>query len=143
MTANTVLTTPLYAAIIAALFVALSVRTLRLRRRFRVAIGPSNEPLLERAMRVHANFAEYVPIALLLMFFAELVTRNPTLVHALGIMLVIGRSLHAYGVSQVTENYRYRVSGMALTFTVIITASLVLLGSYALALTSALSPAHP
>ena len=129
--------TPLYAAIIALLFVLLSVRTLRLRRRFQVAIGPGKEPLLSRAMRVHANFAEYVPIALILMFFLEIVTRNATLIHALGVMLLAGRILHAYGVSQVTENYRYRVSGMALTFTVIITASLFLLASYALSLTSA------
>ena len=143
MNIDEILITPFYAAIVALLFVGLSIRTLRLRRRFQVAIGPGEEPLLERAMRVHANCAEYAPIALLLVFFAELATRNETLVHALGIMLIIGRSLHAYGVSQLKENYRYRVSGMALTFTVIITASLVLVGSYVLALTSGQSPAHP
>ena len=135
--------TPFYAAVIALLFVALSIRTLRLRHRFKVAIGPSEEPLLARAMRVHANFAEYVPIALLLMLFVEMATRNQTLIHALGLMLIAGRSLHAYGVSQLRENFRYRVSGMALTFTVIITASAVLLAVYALALTSGPSPAHP
>ena len=135
--------TPFYAAVIALLFVALSVRTLRLRRQFRVAIGPGSEPLLIRAMRVHANFAEYVPLALLLMFFAEMTVGNATLVHALGLLLLIGRSMHAWGVSQVEEDYRYRVAGMAMTFTVIITASVVLLGSYALLATSALSPAHP
>ncbi len=135
--------TPFYAAVIGLLFVVLSIRTLRLRRRFRVAIGPGEEPLLVRAMRVHANFAEYVPIALLLMLFVELVARNDTLVHALGVLLIAGRGLHAYGVSQVEENYRYRVSGMALTFTVIITAAAILLAVYALALTSALFPARP
>ena len=135
--------TPFYAALIALLFVALSIRTLRLRHRFQVAIGPGEEPLLARAMRVHANFAEYVPIALLLILFVEMATRNEILVHALGVLLIAGRSLHAYGVSQVKENFRYRVSGMALTFAVIITASLALLAIYAMALTSAPSPAHP
>ena len=139
----TVYVTPLYAAVIALLFVLLSVRTLRLRHRFQVAIGPGDEPLLARAMRVHANFAEYVPIALLLMLFVEMGTRNATLVHALGVLLLAGRSLHAYGVSQVKENFRFRVTGMALTFTVIIAAALILLAVYAIALTSAQSPAHP
>ena len=135
--------TPFYAALIALLFVALSIRTLRLRHRFKVAIGPGEEPMLERAMRVHANFAEYVPIALLLVLFVELTTRNEILVHALGVLLIAGRSLHAYGVSQVRENFRYRVSGMALTFTVIITAAVTLLVVYGLALTNGPSPAHP
>lgn len=129
--------TPFYAALIALLFVVLSIRTLRLRHRFKVAIGPGEDPLLARAMRVHANFAEYVPIALLLMLFVEMAARNQVLVHALGVLLIAGRSLHAYGVSQVRENYRFRVSGMALTFTVIITAAITLLAIYALALTNA------
>ena len=129
--------TPFYAALIALLFVVLSIRTLRLRHRFKVAIGPGEDPLLARAMRVHANFAEYVPIALLLMLFVEMAARNQVLVHALGALLIVGRSLHAYGVSQVRENYRFRVSGMALTFTVIITAAITLLAIYALALTNA------
>ena len=142
MSGSMLYVTPLYAASIALLFVALSIRTLRLRRRFQVAIGPGEEPLLIRAMRVHANFAEYAPIALLLMLFVELLTRNATLVHALGVLLLAGRALHAYGVSQVRENFRYRVSGMALTFTVIISAAVILLAIYGLALTSALFPAR-
>lgn len=135
--------TPFYAALMALLFVALSIRTLRLRHRFQVAIGPGEEPLLERAMRVHANFAEYVPIALLLVLFVEMATRNGTLVHALGVLLIAGRGLHAYGVSQLRENFRYRVAGMTLTFTVIITAAVTLLVVYAFALTSGPSPVHP
>jgi len=38
--------------------------------------------------------------------------------------------VHAYGVSQVSENYRYRTIGMALTFTVIISASVGILLVY-------------
>ncbi len=68
------LITPAYAAIFAFIFVALSVRTLRLRRQLRVAIGYGNEPKLERAARAHANFAEYVPISILLIYFLEIHT---------------------------------------------------------------------
>ena len=53
--------TPLYAAIIALIFVVLSFRTLLLRRRLGIAIGTGENPILTRAIRVHSNFAEYVP----------------------------------------------------------------------------------
>jgi len=122
--------TPLYAALIGLVFTMLSVRTLRLRRRLGVAIGPGEEPVLLKAVRAHGNFAEYVPIALLLMIFTELRTDGTLLIHVLGALLLVGRLTHAYGISQLKENYRFRVAGMAMTFTVIIACSLRLLATY-------------
>lgn len=119
--------TPLYAAILALVFVALSLRTIRLRRRYRIAIGDGNNPLLQRAMRVNANFAEYVPLALLLIYFVELHDGPSQHVHALGITLICGRLLHAWGVSQAPENLRYRTAGMMLTFSVMLVACALIL----------------
>ncbi len=119
--------TPFYAALLALIFVALSLRTIRLRRRYRVGVGDGNHAELQRAARVHANFAEYVPLALLLIYFAEIGGGAPLLIHILAITLLCGRLLHAWGVSRVRENYRYRTVGMVLTFSVIISASLSLL----------------
>lgn len=121
--------TPLYAALLGLIFVALSLQTIRLRRRHRVALGDGNQAPLRRAMRAHANFAEYVPLALLLMFFVERGGGSALRMHILGIALLAGRLLHAWGVSQVRENFRYRTTGMVLTFSVIISASLFLLFS--------------
>ena len=126
------LITPLYAAILGLLFVVLTFRTLRLRRNLKIALGDGEQPVLTRAIRVHSNFAEYVPISLLLIFFLELETGAGFWVHLLCVALVIGRSIHAYGVSQVEENYRLRVTGMALTMGVIIAASLQLLVGHVL-----------
>jgi len=119
--------TPTYAALLSLMFVGLSLRTIRLRRRFQVAIGDGRNPLLQRAMRVNANFAEYVPLALLLIWFVELHDGPRLHVHVLGIALLIGRLLHAWGVSQEKENFRYRVAGMMLTFAAMISASLAIL----------------
>lgn len=119
--------TALYAAVLALVFVGLSVRTLRLRRQLRVAIGDGNEPVLARAMRVHANFAEYVPLALLLIYLLEAGGAPPLAIHLLGAALLAGRLLHAWGVSQVREDFRFRVAGMALTFSAIVAAALALL----------------
>ena len=66
--------TPLYAAVFGLVFVILSVRTLMLRRKHQVAIGDGKSAELQRAARVHGNFAEYVPLALLLIFFLEMQT---------------------------------------------------------------------
>ena len=109
-------TTPFYAAILALLFLVLSVRTLRLRRSLQIPIGDAGSPQMLRAMRVHANFAEYVPFTLLLIFMLELQDAPSLLVHGLCICLLVGRVSHAYGVSQEAENFRFRVFGMAMTF---------------------------
>lgn len=121
---------PLYAALLGFLFFYLSVRTIRLRRRLKIGIGANENDEMLRGMRVHSNFAEYVPIALILIYFVEVQGGHSWLVHALGALLVVGRSVHAYGVSQMNEKFVFRVSGMALTFTVLLTASCILLFNF-------------
>ncbi len=122
--------TPIYAAVIALIFVGLSVRTLLLRRRMGIAIGTGDDPQLTRAMRVHSNFAEYVPIALILIYFVETRTNTTVWVHVLCVLLILGRISHAYGVSQLNENYRFRIFGMALTLGTLISASVRIILSY-------------
>ncbi len=119
--------TPVYAAILALLFVLLSFRTIRYRRRFSVAIGSGDQVLLARASRAHANFAEYVPLGLLLIWFIETGAAMPLLVHALCLLLLAGRVIHAYGISQERENLRFRITGMVMTFATIVIAAVALL----------------
>ena len=119
--------TSVYAAILALFFVGLSVRTIKLRRKGQIAVGDIGHPELQRAARVHANFAEYVPLALLLIFMVEMRGAATYWVDALALCLLIGRISHAYGVSQINEVFKYRVFGMAMTFTCLITSALYLL----------------
>jgi uncharacterized membrane protein YecN with MAPEG domain len=119
---------PYYAAVFALLFFALSIRVGLKRRKYKVALGSGQHPELERAIRVHGNFAEYVPFALLLIYFVEMQTGMVLLVHALALVLLTARLLHAYGVRQVQENLRFRMAGVMLTFTVMNGSALVLLG---------------
>jgi len=121
----------LYAGILTLFFVGLSVRTLRMRRRLRIAVGDGGNEAMLRAMRVHSNFAEYVPLSLLLIYFVEATGASPLLVHVLGACVVVGRISHAFGVSQVKENYAFRVFGMAMTFTPLIVAAVCLLYVFA------------
>ncbi len=116
--------TALYAGLLAPLFVLLSIRVIARRRASQIGIGHGEDQALLRRIRVHANFAEYVPMALLLMALAESLLASGVLLHALGAALIAGRLLHAAGVSQTRENLTLRVAGMSLTFTVIGVAAL-------------------
>ena len=118
---------PIYAAQLALLFVLLGERTIRTRHRRGVALGHGDDPAMLRAMRVHANFAEYVPLALLLIYFVELSSQAPWLVHLLGVTLLLARLCHAFGMSRTPENFRYRVVGMGLTFSVILVSAAYIL----------------
>jgi hypothetical protein len=119
--------TSLYAALLAGLFVYLSIRVIGARRRYRVALGTPHR-MVERSARAHGNFAENVPMALILLGLNEGMGMPAAFVHALGTVLVAGRALHAWGISQEPEVFRFRVAGMALTFAVLGVAAAALLG---------------
>ena len=118
---------PIYAAVFAIFFVVLSIRTIRQRRKLKIGLGDSGNNDMQRAMRVHANFAEYVPLSLLMIYLVEQSGVYAWFVHALCMGLLIGRMSHAYGVSQQRENFAFRVTGMTLTFTVLIASAAHLL----------------
>jgi uncharacterized protein len=124
------MTISLYASLLAILFFILSFRTIRLRRALKIGVGDAGSPQMLRAMRVHSNFAEYVPICLILIYMVESTGVNLILTHSLGAALLIGRLTHAYGFSKVHENFKFRVTGMALTFSVMLICSIYLLFSY-------------
>lgn len=117
---------PFYAAVLACFYVGLSVRTLRMRRARKIAVGDGGDALMLRAMRVHANFAEYVPFALLLLWMLETAGAPAWSLHPLACTLLAGRIAHAWGVSREQERFAWRVSGMAATFTVLLTAAAAL-----------------
>jgi uncharacterized membrane protein YecN with MAPEG domain len=121
---------PFYASLLAGLYIVLAVRVIRMRRKERIAIGDRGNARLQRAMRVHANFAEYVPLALILLTFVEWQGSSPLFVHGLGLALLVGRVVHAYGVSQEKENYRLRTVGMLLTLGAILGAAVRLIGAF-------------
>ncbi|MDO9710947.1 MAPEG family protein [Paracraurococcus lichenis] len=119
--------TSLYAALFALLFLALSLRVIRLRQRYQVVLGTPHR-LVERAVRAHGNCAEYVPLGLILLGLLEGMGLPLWGVHALGTVFLAGRVVHARGISQEPESLRLRVVGMALTVTVLGVGAAALLG---------------
>ncbi len=119
--------TGLYAGLLAIGFVWLATRVVKARRQYRVALGTSHR-MVERAVRAHGNFAEYVPFALLLLALNEVNGLPDWALHVLGVVMLAGRALHAHGIGREPEDIRWRVMGMALTFLVLLAGAASLLG---------------
>jgi uncharacterized membrane protein YecN with MAPEG domain len=125
MTAQPPVVTALIAAVSGLFFVRLALNVVAARRAAKVSIGDSDYPALLRASRVHANFAEYAPLTLLIMALAETVGAPWFVILVLGAMLIAGRLLHAHGLGQEPDNFRARVRGMQLTIFSLVGASAV------------------
>ena len=118
--------TPLYAGILTIWFGVLCVRVVGLRRRG-IPFGDNGDVGVIRIVRAQANFAEYVPLALLMMALLEVGHRSIYLLHALGIALVVARVLHGLALSFGWQTRFGRVSGAAITIVVLMIEALLCL----------------
>jgi uncharacterized protein len=105
-----------YAGLIGILLIVLALPISALRRRLKVGLGDGGDPRLARAIRVHANTVEWALPTLVLLALAELTRAPPALVHGCGIALVLGRIVHALGLSRTSGSSTGRFLGSALTW---------------------------
>ncbi len=115
--------TALYAALLGLLAIGLAARVVILRRRLRVGVGDGGHETMALAIRAHANLVEYAPLALLLLLVLEFSGARDALLHALGVALLAGRLLHAWGLSHKTGISFGRFYGTALTWAMIVVAA--------------------
>ncbi len=116
--------TALYAAPLAALFIWLSFRVITHRRGALIPYGPGEDRGLLQRMRIHANFAEYTPFALIIMMLAEALDAPHLLLHIIGLLLLSGRFVHGVGLSLNPNKIKLRIVGIMLTFASIAIAAL-------------------
>lgn len=115
--------TPLYAGLLALCYFVLSIRVIGGRRAGNVTLGDGGDASLLRRIRAHGNFAEYVPLVLVLMVLLETASTPAWLLHAIGATLLIGRLLHAYALSFTEKFMLGRVVGMMMTFAALVTSA--------------------
>ena len=118
--------TGLYAALAALMFGGLSLWVIARRMGTRISLGAGEDKALEKRMRVQANFVEYTPIALLLILLLELQSTPAWALHALGLALLAGRVMHAYGFGRKAQILILRQAGMVTTLSVIAIAAITL-----------------
>lgn len=126
----------IYMAISGLFLVLLSLDVIRGRWKYQEGfgeggLGEKKEDSLSRRIRVHANAAEYFPVALLLLVAVENIVAINWVVHTLGILLMVSRFTHAVGLRGMAGESIPRVLGTAGTITMIsVAAILVLVNSF-------------
>jgi len=114
--------TEFYAGLLAILFFALSIRVVAVRGR--VSLGDGGDPMVLRRMRGHANFAEYVPLILLMMAFLEYHHLATWQLHLMGATLAIARLLHGVALSFTSKWFFGRFAGSVLTFVLLVSCAI-------------------
>ncbi len=122
--------TPLYAGILSVLFLLLSFRVVQMRGGKGPSLGDGGDPRVLRRIRGHANFAEYVPLILLMLALLELAHFPSLLLHVLGATLVLARLLHGYAFAY-RDDFKFgRWWGTALTFVLLLVCGVLCIWQY-------------
>ena len=108
--------TAFYASLLGLCYLYLSVAVISVRRREQISLGNGNNTELERLNRAHGNFAEYVPITLIMLACLESLSGISWVLHVGACALLFGRIAHAYGLRHHNGASWQRVAGMLLTF---------------------------
>lgn len=129
-----------YAALLALIFIGLSLRVVRGRQIFRVPVGDGGEAELLRRIRAQANFAEYTPLFIILLTFAEKNALPPYAIHIFGVVFILGRLSHAYSILKYepahhngdVSDYKFRILAMNITVYSLALLAFTLLVQYGL-----------
>lgn len=127
--------TPIYAALLGLLLIALSINVIKGRHQFGTGLGDADNIEMRRRIRAQADLAEYAPMFLILLGFAEYKGLPYLAVHLFGLVFLAGRSMHAFSVlkAEQYENHKlsanpiWRIRGMICTFSSIGFLSLIIL----------------
>jgi len=124
-----------FAGAAALLHIWLASRVSRVRAAHKVSIGDGGNDAVVRRMRAHANYGENMPIVLIMIALIELAGGDARILWAIGILFMLARILHAFGMDQPSPS-RLRMIGM-------IGSTIVLLGLAGWALSFAYLQAPP
>ena len=122
--------TGLYAGIQALINLGLQLPIGRKRVQTDISIYDGGDKALAVAIRRHANWAEHVPFALVLIGLLELNGAGTGFLHTLGIVLVIARIAHPLGLNAATAKHPLRGLGAFGTVAVTLAAALMLLKQF-------------
>lgn len=115
-----------YTALLVLLGLGLAFRVVAIRRARRIGIGDGGDAMLARRIRAHGNFSEYAPILMVLLIGLALVGAPEWLVHLIGIPALLGRILHAIGLTRSASANWQRIGGMVLTIGAMATGAMAL-----------------
>lgn len=118
--------TAFYAALAIVLVLVLTASVIARRVSARVGLGDNGDRVLARRIRAHGNAVEYLPLALTALLILELLAISPLWLHVFGFSLLLGRSMHAIGLSRSGGPGALRQLGMMLTLVVMLAMAVVM-----------------
>jgi uncharacterized membrane protein YecN with MAPEG domain len=98
------------------LLLVLSTLVVRLRQKHKVALGDEGIAELARAIRAFGNASEYIPAGLAAIIVLAVVGAPPLAIHVVGLVLFVGRLVHAVGLSNSGGASIPRAVGMIFTW---------------------------
>ncbi len=107
-----------YAGVLGVLHVVLAENVLK--TYVRRTLGRIDDATVQKAQRVHGNFTEYVPHALILIGLLEINGAPPLAIHGLGALLLVARLLHVWGMYMKQVINPARTTGIQMTAFVIL-----------------------
>ncbi len=118
----------LYLALNMILLFILGYRTVKVRQSTGIGLGHAENDDMMRAMRIHANFAEYAPLPLLGLFALSAMNAPVMVVHVFGGIFTLARYAHCFGFTA-PEGQRPtgRFYGTIFTGLILLTEALALL----------------
>jgi len=122
--------TSAYAGILALIYLLLSAWVVAGRAKFRINHGDGGQEQLNRRIRAHANFAEYVPFILFLTALLDGAGAGRSTIHALLLTLVVARLMHPIGmVARLAspQQFIFRGASMMATWLVLLASAVLLL----------------
>ncbi|MEM0921940.1 MAG: MAPEG family protein [Pseudomonadota bacterium] len=123
--------TALYAGPLTLIILWMAFGVVALRRSEQVSLGDGGKELLLCRIRGHANAVETIPIGIVLLGLAEGLGTPGWILHILGLLLLIGRALHAVHFRQLRKGITLRFWGMLMT---VLALALLSLGVFVQAL---------
>jgi uncharacterized protein len=116
-----------YTGVLILFAVVLQARVIRIRRTKLIGVGHGNDRELEKAVRVHGNFVENAGFGIAALILLAATSASIYIIHAVGLLLLIGRVAHAIGLTGSAGTSTGRVGGMVLTFTALVLAAVTLI----------------
>jgi len=98
------------------LLLVLSMLVVRQRRRHQIELGHGDIPELDRAIRAFGNASEYVPAGLVAVVVLAMAGAPILVIHAMGLTLLTGRIVHAFGLSRSGAASLPRAAGVLITW---------------------------
>lgn len=107
-------------SILTFLYLYLSFLVIQQRRKYHLPYLTNEDKVFISRFRAHANFAEYVPLTLILMAIAIAFQMHYLFLLLMMLALIIARCCHAYGLIKMERENRfnYRFYSVSTTFTI-------------------------